>query len=381
MTTDLIACMMIRGMLNVMNKVNIEKELENRKKMDSTLTNMIIPILVFIAGIIYKFDFLFDFRNDYIPLFYRIVFITFIMIAMSTLLYLCLYLVNEIRILNIEIETDRNRLFLMKENFYSAISFWRVCLYITVAMSVLLFLISIFNPNAKIINNFKIILMLIFAFALFLLLIKVFGAIIMKSGRRCKNNNNVKNGKGSMGIISNIITCILQSLICLCISLMVIWCLLCFNNKRNIDIYYNENGLIKIYCDFDIDEEDNIRFELKLSTISQISISNKLTFSTIHFTNTNEKKSTVSILDFIDSLETYLSPFDFSTLRLNNYFYINLDRFNINGVASDYKSSNNCAINLLIHSNKHSFIVSNNFERVFDNYEFAQSRVHLSFLP
>ena len=78
---------------------------------------------------------------------------------------------------------------------------------------------------------------------------------------------------------------------------------------------------------------------------------------------------------------TKISPFDFYSLKIGNYFCIDLKKYVIDNEVSKRDGSNSFSINMLISLDKHTFIVCNQFDIRFDKFEFAKNDMHLSFLP
>lgn len=110
--------------MKVMNWFSMKKELEKRYNIDSILVSMIIPIIIFIIGLISNFGFLFNLRNDDISLFCRIIVIFIIWLIVAMLLHLLAYLIKEVLILHTQKANNQDIVDKMGNNFNDSTSFF-----------------------------------------------------------------------------------------------------------------------------------------------------------------------------------------------------------------------------------------------------------------
>ena len=356
----------------------MEKEFEKICKMDNLLTNMIIPIAIFAIGVIFRFDFLFNLRRDETPLFYKIVFIIIVWLTIQALFYLLLYLIKEVMILNKEKMTLEERIFLMKSNFDFMMTLWKSNLSIIIVIWILMYVLQKQSEDGIMLMYRIIVWTTVLSFVLAVVL------YIQKYRNKISFNLTRILYYTNINKLHNILISILQALVCIILSAIVIILLLCFNNKRHIDIIYCENGLVKIYCDFEIKNDKRIKIELGnrlLSTVSQIYINDNMYSLESHFGSMSDHNSSLSIFDNVKDYFTKISPLDFYSLKIDNYFCVDLKKYVIDNEVSKRDGSNGFSIDMLIGIDKHTFIVCNQFDIRFDKFEFAKNDMHLSFLP
>ena len=358
-----------------MNMFSIDKELEKRKHIDSILVNISIPIIIFIISLFFNFDFIFNFRNGDISFFFRITIIFIIWLMIVMLLYLLIYLINEVLILNKQNVKVKDIVFLMKNNFDDTISLFRNSIIIIVTICILLYF-SIFLYHSKILTTSRLDLILkILMYILILLLIAIIFWSVVILGKKKTIAVFFKNKSFNYA---------LKIIICCFISATFIVFLLFFNNKRNIDIHFNKNGLVEVKFDYGIHNNEHLTFQIYNKNIlldSQFAINNKLNSVEWHDNHNKNIISTMSIVGYYDDLFKEISPLNFYIPKIENFFYFDIGECIINNKTSENDLDDNYSIVLIIESKKHKFIVHNQFRIILDNYEFAKDSMHISLWP
>ena len=358
-----------------MNIFKIDKEFEKRKHIDSILVNMSIPIIIFIISLFSNFGFLFDFRNDDISFFYRFIVIFIIWLIIVMLLYLLIYLIDEVLILHKQNVKAKKLVFLMKNNFHATISLFKYNI-IFITIFCIFFYFNIFSYLNKILfkSRIDLILKIIMCILILLLIVVIFW--IIKELIRKKANVKFFQCKSFYYVLKIIICCF--------ISTIIIVFLLFFNNKRNIDIHFNKNGLVEVKFDYGIHNNEHLTFQIYNKNIlldSQFAINNKLNSVEWHDSHNKNIISTMSIVGYYDDLFKEISPLNFYLPRIENFYYFDLGKYIINNKISKNDLDDDYSIVLIIESKKYKFIVHNQFRIILDNYEFAKDSMHISLWP
>ena len=358
-----------------MNIFKIDKELENRKHIDSILVNMSIPIIIFIISLLSNFGFVFNFRNDDISFFFRITLILIIWLMIVMVLYLLIYLINEILILHKQKSKTEVIVSLMKNNFNDTISLFKTNVIGIVIFCIFLYFV-IFLYHSKILSTGRIDLILkIFMCILILLLVVVMFWSFKKFGKKRIIVNFFK---------FNNVNSIFKILFCCFISTIFIILLLFFNNKRNIDIYFNKNGFIEAKLDYVMNNNEHLIFQIynkdKLLD-GQFDMNNKLSSVEWHDNHNKNIISTMSVVGYYSDLFKEISPLNFYMPKIEKCYYFDLDEYMINNKINKNDLDDFYSIVLIIESHKHKFIVHNQFRIILDNYEFAKDSMHISLWP
>ena len=358
-----------------MNIFKIDKELENRKYIDSTLVNISIPIIIFIISLFSNFGFIFNFRNDNISFFIRITLIYIIWLMIVMVLYLLIYLINEVLILHKQKSKTKVIVTLMKNNFNDTISFLKTNIIVMFFFCIFLYLV-IFLYHSKIISTGRIDLILkIFMYILIFLLV----VAIFWSFKKIGKEKIIVKFLRNMNVNS-----IFKILFCCIISTIFIILLLCFNNKRNIDINFSKSGFIEVKLDYVMNNSEHLIFQIynnnKLLD-GQFDMNNKLSSVEWHDNHNKNIISTMSVVGYYDDLFKEISPLDFYIPKIENCYCFNLGEYMINNKIYKNDLNDFYSIVLIIESHKHKFIVHNQFRIILDNYEFAKDSMHINLWP
>ena len=355
----------------------MKNEFKIRQNIDGMLVNVNIPLLIFAIGIIINFNSLFDIQNKETPLFYKIIFIILIWLILLVVVNIFIYLINEILILHNANLTLKNKVYIMKRNFEFTFFLCKFILLIILTMLIYLYTLKITDLNSIVLNNiiknffsdttFIIVLILVISILIICFVIKlVFNFKIFK--------------KMKISTKYYYFNKFFHTFLSLAISFSIIFCFLYFNNSRNIDIYFNKNGLVKVCCDFDIDNSNIFNFKLdknNLYPISEFKMNERLSYIDVHLGN-ESKVATKSALDRLINNEG-ISPITLYGFSSNNSYYIDLNKILNMHSALNVENKDFYSIEIDFNMKKHSYSVRNQFVLFSNNFEFAKESANLRF--